>query len=196
MTRPLLIADRGQPSYPRDQRKAHQKPCFEDSIKATFIHDDDTTVKGDEVIEPLHEDEPDTANPHKTPADQQQQQQSKRKRWLRQAVSVDGERVPGKLLHQCSLDHGYMYRKSMPINDTDDSKLPQGDSGDVDLEDFQSQRDLVEQELRRQSKAPPGVSIRDLLACGSIIEDEDGEDEEEEKDVESVVTKNCSNTAS
>lgn len=54
------------------------------------------------------------------------------------------------------------------------------DSAENELGDLQSQRALVEAELRRQAKAPPGLKIRDLLACRSIIEDEDDDDEDDE----------------
>lgn len=78
-------------------RKLTQKPVFECRIKTTFIMDDsDTSLSPTEVFEALHEDESDK----RTPMDSQ----SRRRNWLRQAISVDGERVPGRLLHQCSLD--------------------------------------------------------------------------------------------
>ncbi|KAM7532972.1 hypothetical protein Aperf_G00000121820 [Anoplocephala perfoliata] len=151
-----------------------RKPVFEGQIKTTFILDDsDPSLSPTEVTEVLHEDESDK----KTSTDSQ----SRRKSWLRQTISVDGERVPGKLLHQCSLDHGYIIRNSSTEEETVHQQNPYDNAGDEnDLEDLQSQRALVEAELRRQSKAPPGIKIRDLLASKPLIEDEDDDENENE----------------
>ena len=53
-----------------------------------------------------------------------------------------------------------------------------------DLDDLQLQRALVEDELRRQAKAPPGLKIRDLLASRSTITDEDDEEDDENENEE------------
>ncbi|VDN97610.1 unnamed protein product [Rodentolepis nana] len=153
-------------------RKHTQKPVFEGRIKAAIILDEsDPSLSPTEVFEALHEDESDK----KTPIDSQ----SRRKSWLRQAISVDGERVPGKLLHQCSLEHGYIRHISTSNEEAVQQNNQQDNTGDDnDLEDLQSQRALVEAELRRKAKAPPGLKIRDLLASRSIIEDEDDEENE------------------
>ncbi|KAL5106954.1 hypothetical protein TcWFU_006819 [Taenia crassiceps] len=159
-----------QTTSPKAVRKLSQKPCFEGRIKTTFIVDEaDPFLSPTEVIEPLQEDDSDRRGSPDS--------QSRRKQWLRQAISVDGERVPAKLLHQFSLDHGYI-RNSSTDNDSSNQDEASGDSTENDLDDLQSQRALVEAELRRQAKAPPGLKIRDLLACRSIIEDEDDDDEE------------------
>ncbi|KAM3185723.1 hypothetical protein ACTXT7_005784 [Hymenolepis weldensis] len=93
----LIILNHEQTPSPTSMRKLTQKPVFECRIKTTFIIDDsDTSLSPTEVFEALHEDESDK----RTPMDSQ----SRRRNWLRQAISVDGERVPGRLLHQCSLD--------------------------------------------------------------------------------------------
>ncbi|KAL5966946.1 hypothetical protein TSMEX_005319 [Taenia solium] len=172
-----LGCDYDQTPSPKALRKLSQKPCFEGRIKTTFIVDEaDPFLSPTEVIEPLHEDDSDRRGSSDS--------QSRRKQWLRQAISVDGERVPAKLLHQFSLDHGYI-RSSSTDNDSANQEEVLEDSAENDLCDLQSQRALVEAELRRQAKAPPGLKIRDLLACRSIIEDEDDDDEDDEgKEVE------------
>ncbi|VDM32395.1 unnamed protein product [Hydatigera taeniaeformis] len=76
-------------------------------------------------------------------------------------------------------EHGYIRRNSSADNDSANQEEVLEDSTENDLDDLQSQRALVEAELRRQAKAPPGLKIRDLLACRSIIEDEDDDDEHE-----------------
>ncbi|EUB58708.1 hypothetical protein EGR_06379 [Echinococcus granulosus] len=191
-----------QTPSPKAFRKSQQKPCFEDRIKTTFIVDEaDPFLSPTEVTEPLHEEDSDGRGS----ADSQ----SRRKQWLRQAISVDGERVPAKLLHQCSLDratlknshrpndcgrregepkdgrfsvrHGYIGRSSSIDKDSTNGAEVTEDSAENDLEDLQSQRALVEAELRRQAKAPPGLKIRDLLACRSITEDEGDDDDDEEE---------------
>ncbi|CDS43692.1 expressed conserved protein [Echinococcus multilocularis] len=163
-----------QTPSPKAFRKSQQKPCFEDRIKTTFIVDEaDPFLSPTEVTEPLHEEDSD----RRVSADSR----NRRKQWLRQAISVDGERVPAKLLHQCSLDHGYIGRSSSIDKDSTNGAEVTEDSAENDLEDLQSQRALVEAELRRQAKAPPGLKIRDLLACRSITEDEDDDDDDEEE---------------
>ena len=95
-----FLLDHEQSPSLNDLRKVNQKPCFEDRIKATFIEDDaDPSISPREVIEPLHEDDSDRRG--------SMDPQTRRKQWLRQAISVDGEKVSRKLLHQCSLDVSY-----------------------------------------------------------------------------------------
>ncbi|VDM34353.1 unnamed protein product [Hydatigera taeniaeformis] len=91
-----------QTPSPKPLRKSPQKPCFEGRIKTTFIVDEaDPFLSPTEIIEPLHEDDSDRRGSSDS--------QGRRKQWLRQAISVDGERVPAKLLHQFSLDVSSAY---------------------------------------------------------------------------------------
>ena len=93
----LLSSDQEQSPSLHDLRRVTQKPSFEDRIKATFIVDDaDSSTAPKEVIEHLHEDDSDKKG--------SMDPQTRRRQWLRQAISVDGEKVSRKLLHQCSLD--------------------------------------------------------------------------------------------
>ncbi|KAM3185724.1 hypothetical protein ACTXT7_005785 [Hymenolepis weldensis] len=80
--------------------------------------------------------------------------------------------------------HGYIRSGSSADEKAVQQNNQRDNTGDEnDLEDFQSQRALVEAELRRQAKAPLGIKIRDLLASRSIIEDEDDEESENGKEV-------------
>nr|CDS25236.1 expressed conserved protein [Hymenolepis microstoma] len=172
LRKPFCLNHEQTSSSSTSMRKHTQKPVFEGRIKAAIIVDEsDPSLSPTEVFEALHEDESDK----KTTIDSQ----SRRRNWLRQAISVDGERIPGKLLHQCSLEHGYIRHSSTSNEEAVQQSTQRDNTGDEnDLEDLQSQRALVEAELRRKAKAPLGIKIRDLLASRSIIEDEDDEENE------------------
>ncbi len=88
------IAHEQTPS-PIANRKTSYRPCFEGRIKATLIGS--TEDENEEVIEPLHCEED-------SKCEVNLDSQGRRTRWLRQSISVDGERISGKLLQQCSLD--------------------------------------------------------------------------------------------
>nr|VZH97489.1 unnamed protein product [Spirometra erinaceieuropaei] len=139
--------------------RTHKKPCFEGQIEAAvFEAKEDGVVDIKTSVEPLHPD-----------ADELEGEN--RSRWddlLSHTISVDGERIPGKLLHQCSLEHGFVKPKEVE-SDTGEEEIPEKDSEEY----LRTERSLVEQELRKQRHAPSDISIRDLLAKPVMLEVED-----------------------
>lgn len=113
------------PSAGSHKQNSHRL-CFKGQIRTTTIDDVDESHKTplNVVIEPLHEDTDEAVAtgeaasaataPKASPRGRLVvgdaatgtgvDSHARRTRWLQQSISVDGERVPGKLLYQCSLD--------------------------------------------------------------------------------------------
>ncbi|VDL99201.1 unnamed protein product [Schistocephalus solidus] len=145
--------------------RTHKKPCFEGQIEAAiFEATEDGVVDIKTSVEPLH-------------LEAEEREGENRSHWdnlLSHTISVDGERIPGKLLHQCSLEHGFVKARESEGDTSEDKEEIQ----DKDSEEcLRTERSLVEQELRRQWHAPSDVSIRDLLAKPPVLEAEDEEEE-------------------